>query len=1322
MRRIVSTLLLLCVFFTADALEVKNITVKNISTEQGLSHHSVNTVYQDEFGFIWVGTLDGLNRYDGHRFRVFKPDSSNPYSIRENNIRYVCGDGKGHLYIKGLNSLSEFDMRTQRFRMLAEDGVKSIFHDGEELWMSDTKTLSVYNRDTDGFDEVFSFIKENLPDVVINHFIIGRDGKQYISTSKDGIFVISDTGTIIRHLNVRNIHSLFVDSRGNLWVATLNSGSYMFVPGGGMQHYHYSGKKPEDIAFNNVRYFCEDSLGNIWMSTYGGLVKLDTQAQRLIHYRYELQYEALNIRSISPILYDKQGTIWLGSFHNGLSTYNPGTEKYCWYQAKRDLDGRLNSPLISAIGEGDDDNLFLGTEGGWVSMLDRRTGSFECLPAPASLYDMTVKALLYNDREKMLYVSNLFGNVTRISLSGNRPSIFSVPEGVDRMSNIVSMTEYGRDSILLATSEGVKIFDKRNGNISSLETGFKSNYIRQVWDVEPEGDNIWFTTSSDLYCYDIINDMTRRYAFADVISGGVNNHFNHILKDSKGRLWFGSSGSGVFRYDRESDSLSWLGESMSGSVVTALCEDPVSGTIYAATNKGLVSYEPETSQLKWYDISTNFPLTFIRNMYITQDGELFVCNLDGMVSVMCRDLHNQPRDYDVFVSGLMVDNVPCVPTPEESRAVLKEDIMFQKEISLSPRHSSVTFEISCADYLNMSDTKVEYKLEGFDNSFISGSVSSPITYTNLSPGKYTFMVRGKTPDKEGSYPSSMVDIVVDVPFYKTLWFILLVGLTLSVIILYILRMYVLSERLRSRNSANESKLHFFTNISHEFRTPLTLINGQLEILMQQDNLKPSVYSRILSIYRNASTMNSLVNEIVDMMKSEAGKLKLKVARRDIVAFMREIYITFDEYARQREVSLSFESDCDGVFLEFDNRQLEKVFFNLLSNAFKYVPIGGGRISIMVERRSEGIAVRIKDNGRGIKSEHIRHIFELFYQDDKLNASLPGMGSGIGLSLSKAIVEMHGGSISVESVLGEGTCFTVLLKYNPVFSGEVVMLDDVSCDGMRPVLAEYKSEIADAGHPAGSEKGVKMLIVEDSEEIMRLLVSVFSPSYDVMTAPCGEEGLALARKEVPDIIVSDVMMPGMSGIEMCRILRDNIETSHIPIVLLTAYALENYVVEGFSMGADDYVTKPFNVKILVVRCDNLVRGRRRLQEKYQNLPETPVGILTNNGKDQTLLEKAVSIVMEHIDDPEFKIDVFAHELGLSRTYLFSKIKGLTGQSPNEFITTIRLKEAVVRLVGSKEESISEIAYSLGFSSSSYFINCFKARYGKTPAQYRKEYNN
>ena len=1320
MKRLVSILLSVLVCFSAYALDVKDVTVKNISTGHGLSHHSVHTIWQDEFGFIWIGTLDGLNRYDGRRFKVFKPEEDNPYSITENNIRYICGDNNGHLYVKGLNSLSEFDMRTQKFRLMAEDGVKAVFHDGKRLWISDTQSLSVYDRENEKFKRVFCFSDKDMPDVTIRDFIIGKDGKQYVSTDSHGVFVINDNGNIVRHLNIANPSSLLEDSKRNVWISTLDSGVCILMREGQVEWIVHNGHRRESAAYNNVRKMCEDKNGNIWMGTYGGLVKVDVRTGRQIHYRYDFAQEAFNIRSVATLFYDRQGSLWLGSFHDGISMFNPENDKYSYYHAKRDMEGRLTSPVISCMEEGDDGQLFIGTEGGWVNVLDRNTRVFTRLPYPESLYDKTVKSLLYSHQDNSLYVANLFGGITQINLQTGRRKVYSERAMI---SNVVAMYEYGRDTIFLGTNSGIKVFDKKSGRTTSFESGFKSDYVKQVWDMDMDGDNLWFTTSSDLYCYNVKNNMTRCYTMSDLVHGRGNNHFNHILKDSKGRLWFGSSGSGFFLYDKENDSFRrfCMSEGLPSGFVTGICEDEAAGVIYVATNRGVVSYDPENNVLKNYDSSIDFPVSSIRSMFITRDSELFVCDLDGMISVSCDRLENHSRDYDVFVSGIMVDNIPVVPGRKTGKSIIKEDVLFQKEILLSPRHSSLSFELTNTDNLNTSDYVLEYKLEGFDTEFVSTSGLHPVTYTNLSPKKYKFVVRGLIPDSSGEYPCSEMTVVVAKPFYLTVWFILLVSIVIGAIIFYLFRVYAMSVKLRSRNSANESKMRFFTNISHEFRTPLTLINGQLEILLQKDTLRPSVYSRILSIYRNAATMNNLVNEFVDMMKSEAGKLKLKVARHDIVSFVREIYVTFDEYARQREISLSFESDCDSIFLEFDKRQMEKVFFNLLSNAFKYTSSGGGSINIIVQRVSDGVQVKVKDNGTGIRAEHIGHVFEMFYQDDKLNASLPSLGSGVGLSLSKAIVEMHGGSIGVESAHGNGTCFTVLLRYNPVFSGEVVMVDDGSCDGMRPVLAEYKSDaVASVVRADGSEKGVKMLIVEDSEEIMGLLESVFSPMYDVMTAPCGEEGLALARKEMPDIIVSDVMMPGMSGIDMCRILKGNIETSHIPIVLLTAYALENYVVEGFSMGADDYVTKPFNVKILIARCDNLVKGRRRLQEKYQNYPETPVSILSSNTKDQTLLEKAVSIVLAHIDDPNFKIDVFAHELGLSRTYLFSKIKGLTGQSPNEFITTIRLKEAVARLINSREESISEIAYSLGFSSSSYFINCFKARYGKTPAQYRKDF--
>lgn len=1321
MGRYVSILFLLLMFLSAGAFETKDIMVRNISTEQGLSHHSVNAIWQDEFGFIWIGTLDGLNRYDGRHFKVFKPEADNPYSITENNIRQVCGDGDGHLYIRGLSSLSEFDMRTQRFKMLS-DKIKGICVSSGCLWVSYTDVISVYDRAGGQFIEKFRFSDKNMSDVVIDGFAVGKNGLIYTWTVSDGLFVINENGNIIRHLNVENVRSVLEDSKGNVWIATSSDGVRVLMTDGQTLQYSYTAGDDEG-TFNNVRSVCEDKNGDMWMSTYGGLVKLDTHTGQMTHCRYESEHEAFNVLSITPMFYDRQGTLWFGSFHNGVSYYNPDAEKYNIYRATPGAEGRLNASIVSAFEEDENGRVFVGTEGGWVNVLDRKTGKFKLLPVSQTSHDMLTKSLLYDKDEKILYVATLFNGIVCIDMSEDAGAVLAESGNTGQIGNVVSMVECG-DSLLLGTNHGIRVFDKRTRVISDMETGFRSHYHKQVWDIVLDDDEkVWFTTSSDLYCYDMKNNMTRCYVFGDIVSNAVNNHFNHILKDSKGRLWFGSSGSGFFLYEAETDSFRRFSQAdgMPSGFVTEIDEDTTSGLIYVATNKGLVSYDAENDILRSHEISDNFQTESIRNMFITSDGEMFIADLEGMRSVRCRNLDNQPRNYGVFVSGLMVDNVPSQPGGGSESSVSKEDILYQREIHLSPDHSSISFEITCTDYLNVSERVVEYKLEGFDDGFITTSCQHPITYTNLSPGQYTFIVRGLHPDKQGKYPQFEMVVHVAKPFYLTWWFILLVVLLVAAIVFYLFRVYAMSLKLKSLNSTNESKTRFFTNISHEFRTPLTLINGQLEVLLQDDRLKPSVYSKILSIYKGAVTMNGLVNEIVDVMKSESGKMRLRVAEYDIVGFLREIYVTFEEYARQRNIELTFTSPKEqDIVLKYDKRQMEKVFFNILSNAFKYTPPGGS-VNIEVVRTKDGAAVRISDSGSGIEQQHLEHIFEMFYQDDNLNASQPNQGSGIGLSLTKALVEMHDGSVSVASKIGEGTCFTVQLKEDPKFSGEVILAEDIVLTGTVDSMKEYEdSGASNEGERTYNGYAQKMLVVEDSEEIRAMLESIFSPIYHVLTASCAEEGLSLARKESPDIIVSDVMMPGMSGIEMCRIIKDNIETCHIPVVLLTAYALENYVVEGYSTGADDYVTKPFNVKILVARCDNLIKSRRRLQEKYMNQPEASVSMLSNNSKDQTLLEKAVSIVLDNIDDPEFKIDVFAHELGLSRTYLFSKIKALTGQSPNEFISTIRLKEAASRLIVSREDSISEIAYSLGFSSSSYFINCFKSRYGKTPAQYRKEY--
>lgn len=447
-------------------------------------------------------------------------------------------------------------------------------------------------------------------------------------------------------------------------------------------------------------------------------------------------------------------------------------------------------------------------------------------------------------------------------------------------------------------------------------------------------------------------------------------------------------------------------------------------------------------------------------------------------------------------------------------------------------------------------------------------------------------------------------------------------------------------------------------------------------------------------------------------------MKLKVSRGDMVNFLHEIYFSFDDYAKQHGITYTYRHDAEQMEMWFDPIQMEKVVYNLLSNAFKYTPQGGS-ITLEAGIAGENVEITVTDSGCGINPGEIDKIFDRFWQSDDANNALTFKGSGVGLSLAKAIVEMHGGIISVRSEPGAGAVFSVILPLEASFDGQSVNM----IESNSPKDVYIKDPNLDMEHIHESipetDKRATMLIVEDNGEARELLAQIFEPVYDTYTAPDGKRGVDMARELQPDIILSDIMMPGLSGTEMCRKLKSDLETCHIPIVLLTARTAEDYVVEGLFTGADDYITKPFSVKLLVARCNNLVEGRRRLQQKYLHQPDARIEMLSVNPADQQLLSRAVDVVSRNIDNVKFDIQMFSREMALSRTYLFAKIKGLTGQTPGEFVLNIRLKKAVDALLSNPGASMSDIAYDLGFSSSSYFIKCFREMYGKTPNAYRKD---
>lgn len=655
------------------------------------------------------------------------------------------------------------------------------------------------------------------------------------------------------------------------------------------------------------------------------------------------------------------------------------------------------------------------------------------------------------------------------------------------------------------------------------------------------------------------------------------------------------------------------------------------------------------------------------------------------------------------------------------------------DIYLSYKQNNITVEFASFNYNNDRNRLFEYRLEGFDKAWTQ-TTGTTITYTNLPPGEYILRARPLA-GKENLDEEVHLNIHVSAPFYATVWTYFFYLLCLLGVMIAFIRFKTRQAALKSSleferkekeriEELNQVKLRFFTNISHEFCTPLTLILGQIEVLMQMD-LGTTIYNRILRIYKNAWHMRNLISELLDFRKQEQGYLKLKVEEQNLVTFTRQIYMCFYEYAQKKEITYRFDNVEEIISVWFDSKQLQKVIFNLLSNAFKYTP-NKGSIRVEVRMLASQAIVSVCDTGVGIPEEHISKIFERFYQTD--NSSSFTLGTGIGLALAKGIMNMHHGKIDVESTVGKGTKFTLSLPLgNRHFSDEematVESRESVIISEAVPMLPfeqimDVEEEKTKVQENIKEEDKPIILLVDDNEELLSMLEDLFLPIYKVYIAHDGREGLEMARQIQPDLIISDVMMPEMSGKELCYKIKTNVELSHISVVLLTAQTSVEYVVEGLMFGADDYVTKPFNVKVLIARCNNLIKNKKRLIAHYagKTITESPVTEAINE-RDKELLAKCVNIIKENFENPAFDVTALASELCVGRSKLYMQFKQMTGLTPNEFILKIKLDEAMSLLKNHPELNISEISIRLGFSSPRYFSKSFKAFFGVAPQTVR-----
>lgn len=1314
----------------------QNIHFRTIGVEDGISQSTVTSIYQDEFGIIWIGTKDGLNRYDGTDISIYRPVENDKNSLYNNNIGTICGDKKGHIYIRCKYAVVEYDIKKNTFQTIRDNDVQAICYDNSRLLVCTKDTLFTYNQLEKKLDYFYSF-----KNVRISCIAEESNGNLYVGTMNKGVYVIDKNKKWLNYLSDQDVTCIYEDSQKNIWIGTKENGLFRLDRNGKVVNYSTTHNK-KILSSNYVRCIVEDDLGNYWVGTFKGLDKLDLTNNIYTHYSEGDEPYSLSNSSIICMMKDQQGTFWMGTYYGGINLFNPDYEIYTYYYPDKIKVGKLTSPFAGRMKEDSNGGIWIATEGEGLNYLNRKTNTFFELKheeGKNSLASNTVQALYLDEDNQILWIGTLLGGLDKLDLKTYKFTNYRHVNGNNNslINDIVRKIIPYEDKLILATHNGIGVFNPKTGECTNLVND-KKLINRQIIDMLLDKDsNLWYSYPLGLVKYNLLTNSKDEYFVPNkskLIIG--SNLINVIFEDSKGEIWAGSSGSGLFQYKPDTNSFKSFNSNNSDLVNDYILDikESVSGYLLIASNQGFSRFDIEAKRFYNYNRQNGFPMTALNpyGLFVTKDNEIFLSGPKMMISFFEKDLNSYVKPYQLNFTSLEVNNKLVLPN--DGSNILKESLLYQPNITLNHNHSIITVHFSLSNYVSVLKNRVYYKLEGFDKDWMNLGFRKSITYTNLNPGKYRLKVKSIEEYSGKENICKEMDIFIKPPFYKSIWAYLFYSLILLVTVYWLKNSYSSKLKLKASleyekkekkqiEELNQSKLRFFTNISHEFRTPLTLIVGQLEMLMERNDIQPLVYSKLVNIHRNTLRMKRLITELLDFRKQEQGFQKLRYSKQDIYPFLDGIYQSFKEYARGKHINLEFLNKSNSLEVWFDVVQMDKVIYNLLSNAFKYTS-PGGTISLSVQEYDNSVFISVSDTGIGIAEDSLDKIFDRFYQVE-ITENQKGIGTGIGLALAKSIVESHKGKICVSSIEGKGTTFVVELPLGDSHIPESQKVSTPDIDSyciseltMYEVNSTPETIEDDRMEDSSGLIKSKILIVEDNDELRSLLVRLFSRVYYVYEAKDGEEGFEKTKEVHPDVILSDIMMPKMSGIEMCRKIKTNFETSHIPVILLTAQTAEEYTIQGLKTGADDYVTKPFNVRHLIMRCNNLVNTRKLLQQKYARQIDSNVDILATNSIDYKFMEQCVSCVEENLDNPEFDVNMFAQIMNMGRTKLFLKVKGITGQTPNDFILSIRLKKAQMLLKQVDTKTVAEVSYEVGFNSPSYFIKRFKDQFGVTPSQYQK----
>jgi ligand-binding sensor domain-containing protein/signal transduction histidine kinase/DNA-binding response OmpR family regulator len=1335
-------LLLLVTAIAYGSGQNRDILFKNIANEDGLSHSTIFTILQDSTGYLWFGTQDGLNRYDGYYFERFAPDSQEN-SVLSTYIRALHMDRNGCLWIGGDKGISRYDEELNQFETYdlfthkAGRYIVAITETSDGVIWAASQSGKIYrfSRNNNAFEE--QRILSNQIDIYAVGALFSHNEGLLIGTDKELLLLNTSNLTLSRISGINPGHPIrqIVKANNNTyWIGTEGAGVFHTDPSFAiLNHYEHDVFHENSLCNDNVRSLCFDDQGHLWIGTFIGLSILDVETQNFQnHYEEFARPYALTQNSVRSIFKDRMGGMWLGTFFGGLDYYHPDNIKFDLLNQNGGALS-LSDNVISAIAEDDKENFWILTNDKGLNYWNRNKNQISVISHnekdPQSLSSNNLKSIAFTKDGKLLIGTHNSGLNYYDPVSGRNIRFYQGDQQGDLSDNSVyALLRDSKDQLWIGTWKGLNRFNEKTHQFThhyfdSKGERLSSDQISCLY--EDSRKRIWIGTFNGVNIF-----YPERNSFETFLKAPgndiklSNNEITSILEDSKGRIWIGTR-MGLNLFDElERNFLNiTTKDGLPSNIIYGILEDD-NNKLWISTNGGLSSYNTNTKKIKNYDVEDGIQGTQFNNYSYckAKDGKLLFGGINGITLFDPSKINGRPFNPHVIFTHLQVFNEPVLPNDQSG--LLSKSIGHTESITL--KHDQNVFSIGFAAINFISADKINYyfKLEGYDLDWRLAESSRQAYYSNIPPGDYLFKVRAGLDDTNNEMQITQLNIEVLTPWWESTLAYILYSLFLFSL-MYLTFRYV-KERIHTQNQlrlerlekhkiteVNKLKLQFFTNISHEFRTPLTLIISPLQKILERQEGNEWLTKQHRIIYKNARRLMNLIDQLMDFRKSELGQLKLHVAKGELVSFINEIYLSFALAASQNNIIFTFDAREEKIDCLFDKSYLEKIAYNLLSNAFKYTP-EGGTIGIQLYMEGKWIVMEVKDSGKGIPPEKLSLIFERFYRIDESNSK---PGSGIGLALTKRLVELHHGSIEAAADISGGSVFTVRLPLSDSIyqADEISEAETVVPETSPKPLVEINEEHTQTDTSISKEGYDTILIVEDNPEIVQYIKENLENNYNVLTASDGKKALEHIYKTEPTLIVSDIMMPVMDGLNFCKTIKQNLKTCHIPVILLTAKTSNQDHIEGLQHGADDYIMKPFEMNLLEAKIRSIIKTRKRLKEIYSNTNDIKPEAIAFNNLDKELLEKAKDIVENHIADAEFSVDLFAQSMGMSRSNLHLKMKSITGASATDFIKKIRFNKAL-ELLEENRYSVAEISYMTGFNSPSYFSTSFKKHFDYLPTEH------